>query len=128
MMTAYTATARRGSRRWVVQCDQFPGALTEVTRLEQAAQYLTEAIAFVAQVPEDSVQVSVVPVIADDIAAELARVEALRGQARAADKEAAGLHTDAARRLRSQGLSVRDIGSILGLSHQRAQQLIAGAR
>ena len=37
MMTAYTATARRSSRRWSVQYGQLLGALTEVTRLEQTA-------------------------------------------------------------------------------------------
>lgn len=125
--TNYTATARRGSRRWVVQCDQFPGALTEVTRLDQAPEFMVEAIAFVSQVPQDSVQVTVTPAIPEDIAAELARVEDLRSQARAADREAAALHADAARRLQAQGLSVRDIGSVLGLSHQRAQQLITGS-
>jgi len=49
-MTTYTATAHRGDHRWILQCDQVPGAITEVDHLDQGVQALSEAIAFVAQV------------------------------------------------------------------------------
>jgi len=123
-MTSYTATARRGTRRWVVQCDQVPGAITEVTRLDQAAEYLREAISFVAQVNEADVHVTINPVVDAAIAAELREVENLRTRARTADQEAAALHRSVAAHLQGEGLTLRDIGTILGLSYQRAQQLL----
>jgi len=42
-----------------VQCDQHPGALSQVKRLDQAAEEHREAIAFVAEVPVDEVDVEV---------------------------------------------------------------------
>lgn len=56
-MSAYTVTAERGSRWWVLQCLEHPGAISEVARLGQAHDAMREAIAFVAGVPEDSVDI-----------------------------------------------------------------------
>jgi predicted RNase H-like HicB family nuclease len=46
-MTRYTATARRCGDWWMVQCDQLPGALSQVRSLAKAAEVHREAIAFV---------------------------------------------------------------------------------
>jgi hypothetical protein len=51
----YTATAHHVAGWWIVQCDQHPGALSQVRRLDQAADVHREAIAFVVGVPADEV-------------------------------------------------------------------------
>ena len=71
-----------------------------------------------------SATVTVDVAFADDstrVEVELAR--ASRTRAAAAQREAGERLTQAARLLSAQGFSVRDIGVLLGLSYQRAQQL-----
>lgn len=126
-MTHYTATAERGSIRWVVQCDQLPAALTEVNRLDQAVEYVTEVIAYLAGIPESEVEVTVTAVIDPAITAELERVEELRTQSRSVEQEAMELRRKVAARLQADGLTLRDIGVIMGVAHQRVHQLLTAA-
>ncbi len=124
MEVNYTATATRDGRWWVVQCDQHPGALSQVTRLDQAAGHIREAIAFVAEVPEDEVEVEVRPVLDDAVARDLAEAAQLRREAAATEARASELRRAAARQLAAEGLTVRDVGAVLGVSYQRAHQLV----
>lgn len=122
-MTTYTATATRSGKWWVVQCDQYPGAISQVARLSQAAEVHREAIAFVADVPVAEVDVDVRPVLPDEVEDHLEHAEDLRETAARANSGAAQEVRTAARALREAGLTVRDIGTVLGVSYQRAQQL-----
>lgn len=124
-MMEFTSTARKDGRWWVVQCDQYPAALSQVTRLDQAAEHQREAIAFVAGVPEDEVQVKVSPAIDPGLALLLQHSQEKRVHAEELAREAsAGFHK-AALLLQHDGFSMRDIGAILGVSHQRAHQLLS---
>lgn len=122
-MTTYTATATRSGTWWVVQSDQFPGAISQVARLAQAAQVHREAIAFVAGVGEDELEVEVRPVLPDDVEDHLVHAAELRDAAAQANAGAANEVRTAARALRDAGLTMRDIGTVLGVSYQRAHQL-----
>lgn len=122
-MSTYTATARRDGRWWTIQCDQAPGAISQVARLDQAAEHITEAISFVTGDTDVAVQVR--PVVSDRIMAELAEMKRLREQAEQAERAASGLHRQVAMDLHRDGLTVRDIGSVLHVSYQRAHQLIS---
>jgi len=55
----FTSTARRDGEGWVVQCDQFPGALSQVDTLEGAEVVHAEAVAFVVGIPQDTINVTV---------------------------------------------------------------------
>lgn len=123
-MTGYTATAERGRRTWVVQCDQVPGALSEVSRLEQAEAAIREAIAFVVDVPESSIEVTVRPVLPPALQEQLSDVLRLRAEAAHAAEAASTRMRATALELRQAGWTVRDIGSILDVSHQRVHQLV----
>ncbi|MBA8825418.1 hypothetical protein FHX42_002769 [Saccharopolyspora lacisalsi] len=108
----------------MIQRDQYPGALTQVSRLDRADEIRREAIAFVAEAPEESVEVAVTPVPEPEVADVLRESEQLRAEAADKDKEASMLKLEAARKLADTGLTVRDIGTISGVSYQRAHQLI----
>lgn len=124
----YTATAQRvAGGWWMVQCDQHPGALSQVRRLDQAVDVHREAIAFVTSEPVEQVQVSVVPRLDSAAEDELAAVRRLSDAAARAANQAAEQRAALARRLHEDGLTVRDIGQIMGVSYQRAGQLIAGS-
>jgi len=56
-METYTVEATRGTTCWVLQCSEYPGALSEVEYLKHATEEVREAIAFVAGVPEGSFDV-----------------------------------------------------------------------
>lgn len=125
----YTATARRINGQWQVQCDQLPGALSLVKRLDQAKDIHREAVAFVAGVPIDQVAVH----IHTELPAELE--EAIRGRGEAIQRAATAMESardqsrDVARALHDdQGLSMRDIATILDVSLARVQQLVSEAR
>jgi predicted RNase H-like HicB family nuclease len=58
-MTRYTVTAERSGQWWALQCVEVPGAVSQVRRLDQAEDMMREAIAWVAGVPEDSIEIDV---------------------------------------------------------------------
>lgn len=120
-VNTYTAAARRDGHWRVVQCDQVPGAISQVARLEMAAEPLKEAIGFVT----GDAGVHIRPVVSDQIMTELAEMKRLRQQADEAERAASALHRKVAIDLHQEGLTVRDIGSVLHVSYQRAHQLIS---
>ena len=125
MTTTLQATARKDGRWWTVQCVEYPGAISQVARLDQAVEHITEAVAFVAELDPAAFTVEVHPVLSDEILQELATFRRLRDEARAADAQARELVRAAARAMRQEGLTVRDIGAVLDVSYQRAHQLVS---
>lgn len=123
-VTRYTVTAERGRRWWVLQCVEHPGAISEVARLDQARDAMREVIAFVAQVDPAEVEIDLRPTVPDEVGAHVRTAARLREEAHRANREAAAESRAAARVLREAGLSVRDVGTVLGVSHQRAHQLL----
>lgn len=123
-MTRYTVTAERGRRWWSLQCVEHPGAISEVARLDQAPEAMREVIAFVAQVDPSTVEVDLRPTVPVEVGTHVQAAARYREQAQLANREAAREARAAARVLRDAGLSVRDVGTVLGVSHQRAHQLL----
>lgn len=128
-VTTYTAIASRGQRFWVVRIpglgNTSEGLPTQARSLAEVEAMARELIALYLDVPDDSFHVEVrveLPASAREHqkrAAEYAEAAALAQAAAAAERRLA------ASSLREQGLTVRDIGAALGVSHQRAQQLLA---
>ncbi len=63
--------------------------------------------------------------LAPDLVAELAAAEKLAQAAHHDFDAASRKRRKVARELAQQGVTVRDIGTLFGVSHQRAQQLIS---
>jgi len=121
----YHVTATREGRLWALRCEELPTVFSQAARLDQVEDVVREAIAFVADVPEDSVDIEVTPALPDAYADELRAADAQRAAAQEANSAAAAHSRAAARVLAEAGLSVRDIGAVMGVSHQRAAQLLA---
>ncbi|WP_348786537.1 hypothetical protein [Leifsonia sp. NPDC080035] len=122
-MTTYRVTAERTAKWWVLQAEGAPGAISQVARLDQADQ-IKEAIAFVTGEPKDRIEIELRPVL--PAAAEEAHELAVKYREEAAvlNSRAAYFSRRAAHDLANAGLTVRDIGTILGVSYQRAHQLV----
>ena len=61
-----------------------------------------------------------------NVADLLAALETSVTAATEANEEASRLRREAARALHDQGLPMRDVGALIGVSHQRVHQLLAG--
>ncbi len=75
-------------------------------------------------VPQNSFDVDMRIILPEDVQIELDQSQVLREQAKQSQAEAARLARDAAHRLHALGLSLRDIGRALGVTFQRAKQLV----
>jgi hypothetical protein len=119
----YTARCHHEGRWWVVEVPEL-GHTTQARRLDKVEEMVRSLVQMFTDADPLSAAVTVDVVFPDDetrVEVELARDS--RTRAAAAQHEATERLTQAARRLSEQGLSVRDIGTLLGLSYQRAQQL-----
>lgn len=125
-MTTFTVTAERGTdpKVWVLQCAEWPGAISQTRRLSEAPRLMRETIAWVSGVDEADVQIQLRPVLPEGLFAE---VEAAR-QAVAAlaeqQRQTAALSRAAAAHLIEAGLSGADTANVLGVSPQRVSQLV----
>lgn len=121
-MTRYRVVASREGDWWLLTVPELDEATTQVRRLDQAKATARDLIATWLDVAPDSFDVEVyVPGLSDHAAVVRRQWEAVR----AAEAEAARHTRKLARDAAQAGLSVREIGALLGVSHQRAHQLLA---
>lgn len=85
---------------------------------------ITDAISLVLGVPESSFSVTVTPVVDEDVRGELAEADRLHAEAQEMEEAAAGTRRRAVAALRRQGLTVRDIAKVTGVSFQCVSQLL----
>lgn len=119
----YEIEINRDGRWWMVSVPALDG-LTQARRLAEAELMAREFIAVTLDVPLESVSVTVVSVDGVPVASDLERIRAERDEAARLERQATQDTAALARSLRDRRLTVRDIGKILGLSHQRIQQLL----
>ncbi|MDR1988780.1 MAG: hypothetical protein LBQ09_00950 [Acidobacteriaceae bacterium] len=95
-----------------------------MARFSQAAAHQREAIAFVTGADEATIDVEVRPALTPAVASLVADARKTRAQADALSRDAVTLAKKAAQALAEQGFTVRDVGAALGVSFQRAHQLL----
>jgi hypothetical protein len=122
-MTTYTVRADRGDGRWIVTVAELHGLTTSTKRLDRVEDLARATIARLLDVDPDSFGVTVSSHIGS-LDAEIARAIELRARTAEARRQATIAYLSVARALADEGLTVRDIGQILGLSYQRAHQLL----
>jgi hypothetical protein len=122
--TIYTVVATRTGDWWALRAPEVPGAAARSRRLDQAAAAAREAIALQLERPADSFGVAVEPEL-EGPSGELLHVARLaRERAELAQEEARATTIAAVRTFAGQGMTVRDIGRLIGVSHQQAAKLL----
>jgi hypothetical protein len=122
-LKTYHAEVDRDGTVWRVRVPEVRRT-TQARSLREVEPMARDLIAIMDDIPADSFKVNVHITLPPDVVAELERSAALREEAARAQAEAARLSRQAARRLRDHGLPLRDVGQALGVSFQRAKQLI----
>jgi hypothetical protein len=117
--------ARREGHWWMVEIPSLDG-LTQARRLSDVREQARDYIATWLDIDPEAIRVGVthIQVGAKDYAATRLELEALREEARRAEDAAARLARDTAKALAAEDVPVRDIGDVLGVSFQRASQLV----
>ena len=123
-----TAVAERSEGWWAVRVPELPGVFTQARRLDQVGAMAADAVAALLGIDPATVKVEVQPVLDVDVAQRLAEARKERRHADELASAAAEKLRRVARALAEDGLPERDIGSILGVSHQRAHQLLTDRR
>jgi hypothetical protein len=124
-MSAYRVTVQRGDSHWLLHVegegfDQW----TQARRLGEAEVMVRDLVAVMTGADPAAIEFTVQVHLPDAAREHVARAEALREEAARAQHEAAGEWRAAAAALSGEGLTVREIGEVLHVSHQRAQQLV----
>ena len=123
-MTTYSVTYRRdpSDDAWLVEVDGMPDVCTFGRTIEEAAVNAREAIAVTVDASESEVELEESFAVGGVDVEELA---ALRDRAQELQKIYLSRQRAAALRLSEAGVSRRDSARMLGMSHQRVQQLVA---
>lgn len=120
----YTAVCERAERWWAIRIEELPGVFTQVRRLDQAEAMARDAIAQMLAVPGEEFEVDVQPVVPSDLRRLVAEARTARSRSEQASEAAATATRTAAAELVRRGLTLREAGVLLGLSHQRIAQLV----
>jgi len=123
----YTVQVERSGSWWAIMVPELRGVYSQSRTLAGVEPMVREAISLFLDVPEDSFDVAAVKVL--DPATEDAIRAAAEARKAAAERqrEATARTREAVVALRRRGLPQRDIGRMVGISHQRVAQLLASA-
>jgi hypothetical protein len=121
-MDTYHAKVERDGRFWLIRVPEI-GRSTQARHLREVEEMARDLIAVMCDVAPDSFDVVVSHRLPKSVQAHLARAEKLRKESDLAKSRAADESRAAVRELVDAGLPLRDIGQLLGISHQRAAQL-----
>lgn len=125
-LARYRVKAVRSGEWWAITVPALRGVFSQAKRLSRVEATAREAIAMMLDIDEAEVgqiEVEVQPPEAvADLLDELRRSTSIADEAAAA---AARARREAVRLLSEAGLPMRDIGEILGVSHQRISQILA---
>jgi hypothetical protein len=119
----YRVTALRDERWWLLRVTELD-VVTQTRRLARAEWTARDLIATWLGADRESFDVEVVPAVGDEAIDRLIG-EAVEARAVAArqSSRASALTDQVVERLVAKGVPMRDIGEMLGISHQRVAQL-----
>jgi len=119
----YSATAERDGKFWLIhvpEVDRF----TQARNLQEVEAMARDLILVMTGANPAEVDVLVELRVPESARRHLRESQEQRARAAEANRAAAVAHRAAARALAEAGLTVRDIGVVLAVSHQRAAQLL----
>lgn len=123
-MKTYTVKAEWDTTGWwVVTVPEIPGAITQSRRLDQSKDDVAEVIKLMTGQTPDDYEIELDWSVPIDAGAKAREARELREEADAAAERAAAVTNEAVRSLADAGFTYRDIGTMTGVSYQRAQQI-----
>ena len=115
-----TARVTRSDGWWAISVDEIPGLFTQARRLDQVADMVRDAASLLGV---DVGTVEVAPILDSDSQRMIEELEVARKEAEEKQRISSGLTREVIRRFRDEGLTLRDIASLVGLSQQRVAVL-----
>ena len=110
---------------WAITVPALDGVFSQAKRLDQVEDRAREAISLMLDVDEDDVgDLDVVVTPPARVADLLGALEASVAAADEATRTAVATRREIAELLRAEGLPLRDVGELIGVSHQRLSQLL----
>jgi hypothetical protein len=124
-MKSYRVEVTRDGKWWMVSIPELDG-LTQARRLGEVELMAREYIAVTTGTPLSDVTVDMTIEVGDihDAGAEAAHIRQEREEAARLEAQALAESKALAQRLAAEQVPVRDIGEILGVTFQRASQLV----
>ena len=122
----YRVEAVRSGDWWAITVPDLRGAFSQAKRLNRVEATAREAIAMMLDIEESevgSIDVQVQP--PNEVVGLLDELHHSVSVAEEASLAAARARREAAKLLSDAGLPMRDIGQLLGISHQRVSQILA---
>ena len=120
----YRVIATQEERFWLLSVPELD-VVTQARALDRAEATVRDLIAVWLDVPADSFAVEVEPRLDDEWIRLLRETRDARSTADKASARASELLRTSVTTLHDAGLSAREVGSLVGISHQRVQQLLA---
>lgn len=111
-----TAHVTRSNGWWAISVPEIPGLFTQAKRLDQVERMVLDAASLL---NKDVSHVEVVPVLDEGAQIMLRELGKTRAKAEALQKESSDMTKRAIRLFQAEGLTLRDIASLIGLSPQR---------
>jgi predicted RNase H-like HicB family nuclease len=113
---------------WIVEVPEVDGAMTQAPRLDQAEGMARDVVSLLLEVPPDTFDLVVRPLLSEPLATHLVETRKLRDEAERSQLRATAATGPLIEELLASGFRVREIGQLLGVTYQRAAQLAARAR
>jgi DNA-directed RNA polymerase specialized sigma24 family protein len=123
-VTTYRVIATHEERFWLLSVPELD-VVTQARTLDRAEATVRDLIAVWLDVPADSFAVEVEPRLDDEWTKLLRETKDARATADKASARASELLRTSVTTLHDAGLSAREVGSLVGISYQRVQQLLA---
>lgn len=120
----YTVKATKNGNYWHLDIDGLPQG-TQVRRLSEAQDAVADLVSIFTDVPAHDVTVDVRIQLPENVASIRKEADELFEQARASNALAAERSRQAAKLLKEQGMTLKEIGQALDISYQRAAQLVS---
>ncbi len=125
MAQSFIVTVERGKTRWVLHCPEL-SIVSQCRSLSEIEDEMVPIISDVAEIDENEIVLEISYQLPDDVLLHVEEAKVLEAEALEKQQRAAREKVAAIKALASKGITQRDIGRIMGLSHQRIAQLARG--
>ena len=125
MRVKYTAVAERDGNWWAITVPEVRGVFSQARRLDRVEYMARDAISLMLEVPPDSFDIEVIENHDPPTQETIDDILSIREAVARMQRETRDRTRDAVLALHERGYPQRDIGRMVGISHQRVAQLLA---